>query len=430
MCKSFLFTASFLVFTLFNSGIHAVNADTWPPQEMPITFWCGPPEPYITVQDYQKIKNAGFSIVMPPCGGKSDFAENKKILETAKLTGLTAVIMDGRMPLAITGNPKASASLKAIVDDYKKFPALLGYFITDEPSAKSFVGLKEVVAELHRLDPKHLAFINLFPSYATNDLNAANSQLGTDTYDQYMQQFLTTVKPDLLSWDYYHFLKTKDQEGFFGNLRSGQKALKLISPETPMWQIVLSVQFGNYRELNENELRFEAMQTLVFGGHGLVYFTYWLPTADKSFQWQHAIMNEDGSPGPLYEPVKHVNSEVRSLAKWLYNAQVVSTFQTGEITPDGDPQPNDVPVKVAGAGNLTVGVFRGGEGYLYVLATNRDYKKGITTKLTLSSGNHTVEILDKVTGEWKTPAFEKDADENTVVEVELGAAGAALLRWQ
>ncbi len=219
--------------------------------------------------------DAGLNVVMPPCEGAASVERNLKILDTAKAAGLKAMIADARMPLSLSGNPTGKASLDAIVKDYKKHPALLGYFLTDEPGAGGFVGLGEVVAYLKEIDPEHVAYINLLPNYATSNQQAASSQLGTDTYDQYLDKFLQTVKPDVLSYDHYHFLKGSDRPGFIANLASAQQATATGSPfqrATPFWQIVLSVEHGPYRMLNENELRYEAMQTLVFGGQGIGLF--------------------------------------------------------------------------------------------------------------------------------------------------------------
>ena len=400
----------------------------WPPKTFPISFWCGPPEPFITTDQYRQIAAAGFTVVMPPCEGEATVARNRKILDTARATGLKAIISDARMPLAVTGNATALANIKAIVKDYRHHPALMGYHIVDEPGASAFGGLAEVAAELKKLDPEHLVYINLLPNYATSDLNSTPSQLGTDTYDRYLDRFMQTVKPDVLSWDHYHMLADRDRPGFFGNLYAVQRAVDATQPATPFWQIVLSVQHGPYRALTEAELRFEAMQTLAFGASGLVYFTYWTPN-DPSFTWSNGIRNRDGTPGPLYEPVKHVNAEVKTLAKYLYGALLVSTFQSGEIPADGRASAGDLPVRVTGPGNLTVAFFRGAGGYVYTLVTNRDYKAPVKASLKLHVGKRDVEVLELDGNKWKKGgAVANDGD--TALPLEIPAGGAALVRWQ
>src|SRR4030095_4290513 len=87
----------------------------WPPKTFPIAFWCGPPEPFITVEQYRRIKEAGFTVVMPPCEGEATVERNRKILDTAKAAGLKVLLSDSRMPTAIGDNPQAKANLKAIV---------------------------------------------------------------------------------------------------------------------------------------------------------------------------------------------------------------------------------------------------------------------------------------------------------------------------
>lgn len=418
-----------LLAMLAGGRANAASEAAWPPKTFPIGFWCGPPEPYITVEQYKRIAQAGFTMVLPPCGGTATVALNRKILDTARATGLKAIIADSRMPQSITGNAGAEEAIKAIVADYRKHPALLGYFITDEPGASRFAGLAEVVAALRKYDPDHLAYINLFPNYASTDRVAQPSQLNTLTYDEYLDKYLQTVKPDVLSWDHYHFMQDGDRPGFFGNLVSVQRAAGAQRPPLPFWQIVLSVQHGGYRALNENELRFEAMQTLAYGGQGLLYFTYWLPD-DPTFTWSHAIMNRDGTPGPLYEAVSQVNREVKTLGQWLYGARVLRTFQTGDVPADGQAQANDVPITVNGPGNLTVGAFRGREAYFYALITNRDYKQAIKTTVQAHAGAKAViEILDLKTNRWSPITGEKNEDVTTLA-LELGPAGAALIRWQ
>ncbi len=402
-------------------------ASVWPPASFPISFWCGPPEPYITTDQYRQIAAAGFTVVMPPCDGEATVARNHKILDTARAAGLKAFIQDTRMPVSITGSPMALANLKAIVKEYKRHPALMGYFIGDEPGANAFAGLAEVVNELKKLDPEHIAFINLLPNYATSDLNSTPSQLQTDTYDRYLTLFLQKVKPAVLSWDHYHFLNDSDRAGFFGNLYAVQRAVSGSQPAAPFWQIVLSVKHGPYRALTEAELRFEAMQTLVFGGSGLLYFTYWEPN-DPSFKWSNTIRNRDGTPGPLYEPVKHVNAEVKALARHLYGAQHIATFQSGTIPPDGRPNGGDVPMRIAGPGDLSVGFFRGAAGYAYALVTNRDYKSAVSSVVSFNVGRHELEILDMATNKWKK-AGKPGVDGRIEVDVALQAGGAALVRW-
>jgi hypothetical protein len=421
--------AAFLLVAAIGSQTLEITAAQKPPvKSFPVAFWCGPPEPYITVEQYRLIKEAGFTMVAPPCEGANTVERNRKILDTAKAVGLKVLLADSRMPLDLKNSPDALARLKAIVSDYGRHSALYGYYITDEPGAGQFEGLAEVVKALRELDPKHSAYINLFPNYATSNRTTTPSQLQTDTYDQYLEKFVQTVKPEVLSYDHYHFLTNSDRPGFLSNLAAAQRVAR--DANIPFWNIVLSVQHGPYRALTENELRYEAMQTLAYGARGLVYFTYWLPPDDATYQWKHGIMNRDGTPGPLYEAVKKVNAEVQALGVWLYNTYNFRTFQTGNVPPEGRPQPSDVAVRAVGEGDLSLGLFRDDKGMVYVLVTNRNYKEAVKTRMRLSVTKKQIEVLDTATGKWKVTKGETEADEATLLDVELPPAGAKLLRWR
>jgi hypothetical protein len=139
-------------------------------------------------------------------------------------------------------------------------------------------------------------------------------------------------------------------------------------------------------------------------------------------------MNRDGTPGPLYEPVKKVNAEVRTLEKYLFGAIPVETWQTGEVPGDGHASLGDLPVKITGPGSLSVGFFRGAGGYAYVLITNRDYKQPVSSTVSLHFNNHEVETLDLGSGKWKKNPTGKSP--TTDLTFELPPAGAALYRWQ
>ncbi len=140
-------------------------------------------------------------------------------------------------------------------------------------------------------------------------------------------------------------------------------------------------------------------------------------------------MNRDGTEGPLYTAVKTVNHEVRTFAKWLYGAQALRTYQTGNMPADGRPLDNGVPVAVTGSADLSLALFRDRSGYLYVLVTNRDYKAQAETSLTLDAGKHKIERLDVMTGKWLPVKQAPDQDGRTTLMVNMGPAGGYLIRW-
>jgi hypothetical protein len=239
---------------------------------------------------------------------------------------------------------------------------------------------------------------------------------------------MKAVSPDLVSWDHYAMTQHGDRPGFFDNLSSIERNTQTPSGGTPFWQIILSVQHLDYRALTENELRFEAMQSLVYGASGLTYFTY-VPPDDATAKWNHAIAEKDGKPGALYDAAKNVNKQVSVLAKYLYGSLWVETFQTGKLAPDGKPAAPDDTIRASG-GDLSIGVFRGGGGYLYTLVTNRNYTEATKADMVINLGKRDVEQLDITTNKWTIISTKRDPEGNTLFSLSLAPAGASLVRWK
>jgi hypothetical protein len=403
-----LFVASWFVLFLWSvlpTIAHA--ADDQPPplalDGFPISYWCGPPADFTTIERYREIKDAGFSFVMPPCSGASREL-NRKILDLCDEVGLKAFIADGRMPMVISGIEGAESRLNAIVADYSKHPAFLGYFVTDEPATGAFPGLRQVVQYLRQRDPKHPAFINLLPNYATPD------QLGAPTYDEYVRQYVQQIRPFAVSWDHYHFLNGSDRPGFVENLSAVRSVA--LQEHVPFWQIVLAVQHGPYRNLTEGELRYEAMHTLVYGGKGLLWFTYWSPGAvDKSFAWSHAMINPDGTHDPHFEIIRRINSEVRKIGGELLDCE-----STQVLPPAKGGQP------------FTTGLFTSKSGEHLAMLASDDYRQPIDAQITVEAEASKISRFEIDRREW-VAAGGKAMDGKTTLSLRLHPGGAALLKW-
>jgi hypothetical protein len=389
----------------------------WDPKQFPISFWCGPPDQFITVERYREVAEAGFNYLMPPCEGSATPQRNRLILETAKSAGLKAFIQDSRMPLAIGGDAAARERIDAIVKDFSRHPAFAGYFITDEPSASAFPGLAEVVAYLREKDPRHPAYINLFPNYASTE------QLGVPNYRRYVTEFIRAVKPFAVSYDHYHLLTDGDRPTFFPNLATVRDLA--IAGDLPFWQIVLTLPHFSYRSPTEAEKRFDAFQTLAYGGKGLMYYTYWHPGGTDSGE---PIISHDGKRTPQFDEIKRINADVAAAGKYLVDAIPSAVFHTGNRVPGGSIRPEGSPVNVTGPGDITVGIFRR-DTHLYTLLANRDYKKPVSTEAVFSSAGVPVEMLDRKNGRWIKLKSEATPDGDIKSKVELAPGDGELFRW-
>jgi hypothetical protein len=141
-------------------AIAADNASSWRVGTPIVTYWAGPP---LTDAVARQMADGGWNLIW--CGEKQ--------LDVAKQHGLRAQLQDPLLAPGTLDDSAQRAKLDDLIARVRTHPALYSYFITDEPSTASFAALGKLVAYLRQRDPTHLAYINLFPTYANNE------QLGT-----------------------------------------------------------------------------------------------------------------------------------------------------------------------------------------------------------------------------------------------------------
>ena len=368
--------------------------------QYPITYWFGIRKEFIyradgsfATEEIDRIKDAGFTLMLAEFDAKT----NKLVLDAAAERGLTVMVSDSRIDKALHDPANMRAYLADVVAEYRDYPALFGYHIVDEPNASMFPLLGSIRETLAELDPAHEAYINLFPNYASP------AQLGNDTYELHLQEFTDKVKPAIISYDHYHFLKgakketicvdereqkiydstfggvseyeNADRAGFFTNIE--QIRNESLRTGIPFMVIILVVEHGPYRNLTDGELRWEVWQSLAYGSSRLSYFTYWTPGAnntegDDFWHWQNGMISQTGEILPHYHMIADINRELQAVGSILAEQKSLGVYHLGEL-------PNEHyityangavgPIDSIEGNQLTVGVFTDG----YVLIANRDY---------------------------------------------------------
>lgn len=158
-------------------------------------------------------------------------------------------------------------------------PAVVGYYIADEPGASAFGYLGKVVEAVKTLAPGKLAYINVFPDYAI--LGAKDiSQLETDTYEEYLRRYMEEVKPQVLSYDNYQVQYSNDlkdsarAKSYYLNLMMIRRMAQEYN--VPFWNTVSSNQIRPITPIpSMANLLFQAYSTLAAGGKGICWYTYY-----------------------------------------------------------------------------------------------------------------------------------------------------------
>jgi hypothetical protein len=287
--------------------------------------------------------------------------------------------------------------VKVLVEAGGSNPALKGYFLMDEPSARDFPALAKAVAAVKRHAPNKLAYINLLPDYAT--LGAPDtSQLGTSTYPEYLERFVTEVHPQLLSYDNYMVQYSDDlkdskvAESYFRNLaevrRVGQKY------KLPCLQIVASNQLRpNHTVPSPANLMMQAYTTLAAGFRGVTWYTYF------GRRYGHAPIDASGNKTITWEYLREVNRQVAVLAPVLSKLASTGIFFTEPAPAEGLPSlPGASVESIKSNAPMMVGEFSGKQGETYFMLVNLSLERSAHFQIRTKSADAKLQKVSSVDG--------------------------------
>ena len=289
-------------------------------------------------------------------------------------------------------------------------PALFAYYVADEPSASAFAGLGATVSRLRTLDPNHLAYVSLLPTYATS------AQLGTPDYATYLNDYVRSVQPSLLSYDHYQFYTGNDSPDYFKNLAIISHTAK--QAKIPFMNIVQGCAWeAGWRVPNAGELRYLANTTLAYGGQAISYFNYMTYGRPGS---GGGIQNSDGSPTSVATALQSINPQFVAIAQELQTMNHIGAYHLGDLPPGYDTTDGSSPMRLPSNSpfHLSPGItdtnyrtgqpVRGAVLGLFgpddqladatcTLVVNLDYSNPLNTRVT---GPGNLSVFDPATGRW------------------------------
>ena len=387
-----------------------------------VTYWAGPGS-HNVLDDTAcaQLVAGGWNLV---------WTESAEMLDTAHRHGLRALHAIGPRDL---DDPKWRAWVDQRVAEARDHPAMYAYYLQDEPTPEAFSHLARLKAYLTRRDPHHPIWVNLYPTYASND------QLGTtgDTvaaYREHLRQFMTTVDPPLLSYDHYHFKANGDGNQYFLNLAMIRETA--VAHRRPFVNVVQAVNWrGRWREPTEGERRFLTYTTLAYGGQGICHYVYNFKNVSSGFFDQ----KDADRPLPSYWQTSRLNRDFVAIATAVQSLTCLGAYHLGDIPmgaqalPAGsrfaiDPAPpnrtyehadwslrNEKPIE-----GLLMGHFGHPDILTHVLVVNLDYRRAVTTSLV---GPGPLEVFHPPTRVWQGAP-----GDHARVKLELPPGGGRLVR--
>jgi len=375
-----------------------------------VTGWCGIPMEYLTKEQILTAKECGLDVLPGGYGNRT-----REALDLFWECGMQMSLIDGRIGECMRDPGKIDVLIPELCAEFGSHPALHDYHVTDEPGCAAFPVLAKIAAKLKECDPDHPAYINLFPDYANCE------QLGCSSYDEHVQRYLEEVKPEILSYDHYHFLtKTPntqliefsnprdaaiyydaqkrdsdetERRGFFNNFevirREGLKA------DIPYMLIVLLTEHGPYRYLSRGEILWEVSQSFAYGVSAMSYFTYWTPDFEPVWHFQNGIITADGKKNAHWDDAREINRVTKSIGEIIASTRSAEVFHVGEEPENVRFFPEDGfgGIRSIEGGRFTVGFFENG----MIFAANKDFRGPAELKIVSES---TLKRFDPVSETW------------------------------
>ncbi|MEN6426954.1 MAG: hypothetical protein ABFE13_16485 [Phycisphaerales bacterium] len=330
-----------------------------------ISHWCGPE---ITRDRFAEAAEAGFSAIL--WGGSPEALDYCQALDVKGLVG------DGRFGTNET-DPNFERNLDGIIADYAQHPALWGYLVADEPFKASFRQLAAVNTYLLAKDPDHVPLINLNPNWCPPEV------LGCSSYEAYVEEFIATVRPRMLSFDHYPILRdpreiagdveqTRRQKLYFENFEIIRR--QSLEHHIPFNCIILATPHAHYGELSEADIQWQVNVALAYGARGVMYFTYTTPEG-ADYEYQPAIIDKKGKRTERFEQVKRINSRIRTLAPTLLRLTSTAVYYAGALPQGTKALPHGGLIGDVAGGDLIIGQFTSDDGSRYAMFVNQSSKK-------------------------------------------------------
>lgn len=378
---------------------------------MPIGAWCAPPTPafanfnnpnYITDENYKVMSESGINSIYALYDTPIDYLELiLQALDYADKYGMVYLVRDTRM-LVAAEEPEVFELFEA----YTSKPAYGGNLIIDEPGVNSFQTLANLKVNWDKeFGSGKNMYVNMLPMYASENqlLNGAagGEETGSITYEEYVSRYLSMVKPDFFSVDYYPFNgKNHDvQQEFFKQLSIIKRRVEQVN--IPFWTFAQAGFFdgAGTRKLEECELQWQVNAALSYGAKGIQYFNYWHPLEIPGNNC--GFVDREGNKTYIYDYGVRLNRHIAAVDEILMksaNRGVICAGESPAPVPEEDILEEYELLKSVSGGDALVGCFDYRDKVAYYITANSLTKDAEIT-LTFSEDVSALCIQDAVTSE-------------------------------
>ena len=217
-------------------------------------------------------------------------------------------VFDNNVPLHywLQGSDDTSVVKQHISDVMDTHPNRTGWIVWDEPESARLPGIGRVVEYLKAVDPDKLIYINLPPKPWPPD------SAGALAYDQYLNDVMTIVKPDVLCFDAYPFTVNGPNLSNYFFERIMTIRAKARQFNVPYFGHAQSFEYSDFYLPAATELRADLFSQMTAGYKGFLYYAF--ETAGIS---QSLLVTNTNQPSPEYPIASVVNKEAANLGRSL-----------------------------------------------------------------------------------------------------------------
>lgn len=376
-----------------------------------ITTFRSPSKPHLTPETYDLLQAAGFTNIQNEYNTTVNTLEDNLLMAQYSYErgmDITASLGDWKDGFVGITYEEIQERISLV----SHVPGVGGIYIMDEPyNANQYAPAFKAIKDLLPYADVHLNFL---PLVAYPNATIYEAQMN-DLYQ------LSGGRLDYLMYDYYPFGLQADSfnEGlWYRNLDVVRKLGLKTGAKTATFIQSISLRSG-YRRPNGKEIRFEAYSAAAYGYKQLAYFCWETPN-EVDYGFGPAIVDTEGKPTEIYEPVKEVNNEILKLGPTLMQLDSVNVYQVGNSSGYDAALPEDFFIRPQDDSQLVISHMRNKNTDTdYAMLVNRDLKNEQTVTFTVPEGTASIEEISNQTG--LPEEMKRNADGSYTVTLRAGA---------
>lgn len=272
-----------------------------------------------TLEDYQKVKDAGFTMITLEGGEKYDMDGDGVLTDEDMMATLRF-----KLDLIKKVGLKYSLhhpQLESVIAEVKDDPDLMMVHIFDEPGLWQIPWLKQRRDWVKSVAPDVPVHINLHPE-------ASIRAMGTDSYRDYITKMVDGTGMDILSYDQYPVMEDNTVMNYW------YKCMEVNSDvarrhNIPFWAFTASCWMGDeHRRMPDmTNMRLQVYTDFAYGAEVVQYFVYRAYSVATL-----APVMIDGTYTELYDLLKEFNAEMHKRGFVFAGCKVPKTRFT-HLTP-------------------------------------------------------------------------------------------------